>query len=143
MPSAVMPPDATVIDAVLPIVTLPPSEPDAELAAGTRRDVDAVVGAIAIDRAALVIPLVRDDPCRVGVPAAGDHGMASTGLGHAVGVESIGINNSLRESRKPGVKVAAAGVEQIGRKLVDRNQDDQLWRIRPFFGGRRRCCRCR
>ena len=119
------------------------SRSGAELAAGACGDMDAIVGAIAVDPGALVVPLVRDDPGRDRMPAARDHRMARAGFGHALRMKTVRIDDALRQPGEPILKFAAARAEQIGRELVDRNQDHQLRCAGLFLGGggrRRKCC---
>src|SRR5207249_4860201 len=88
------------------------------------RTIDALVRALD----ALVDPDVGDDPGARRMIAGEDGRMAGAGLGRRVALISVAEHGAARQPREAAGELRAILVEQIGRELVDRDDDEELRR---------------
>ena len=96
-----------------------------------------VLGAIdflVVARRALIDPFVRNNPGPGGPVAGEDGGVAGAGLGRRVALETHGEDDASAEAGEPAGEILAIFVVEIGRELIDRDDDEELRRC-----GRLRC----
>ncbi len=95
--------------------------------------IDVLVGA----RRGEIDPVVGDDPVPGRVRAGEDRCMAGTGLGGAVRLIAVAVDDAADEPLETTGEMGTIKLEQIGRQLIDRDRDDQLGPC-GRRGGRRR-----